>query len=289
MYHRVAVSDVDPWDLCVSPQNFDAQLAVLAERRTATMDEVADGRCGPRSVVVTIDDGYEDTVDAALPIIERRGVPVTVYVTTQGIAGESTFWWDDLADLVFGLTDDEVAPLAEDLDLRLPGECRSREDLHLAIWERLVVRTPDAQRRAIVGMEQTLERQAAPAATLLDDRGLDRLNRSDLVTLGGHTRHHAALPELAERDRRREVADAVESITALTGRTLRHFAYPYGRYDDRSVETVRVAGFDTAVTTDPGPVPASADPFRLPRFQVTDVDGPAFDRFLDDIFAGARA
>ena len=52
-----------------------------------------------------------------------------------------------------------------------------------------------------------------------------------------------------------------------------HFAYPFGGrgdFDDRSVDAVRSAAFDTACTTLPGTARPSTDPYRLPRRLVMD-------------------
>jgi len=57
------------------------------------------------------------------------------------------------------------------------------------------------------------------------------------------------------------------------GRTVSHFAYPFGRrddFDDRSVDAVRSAEFDTACTAIPGMAHSSTDPYRLPRRMVMD-------------------
>ena len=61
MYHRVAEDDLDPWQLCVSPNNFAAQMDLLRRtRRPMRLDdltrELAQGHCPRGAVVVTFDD-----------------------------------------------------------------------------------------------------------------------------------------------------------------------------------------------------------------------------------------
>ena len=87
LYHRVGrrtASEVDlPTDL------FDAQLDALAETgRVAPLDACLDALASPAPpdatdpIAITFDDGTADFVDIALPMLERHGLPVTLYVAT---------------------------------------------------------------------------------------------------------------------------------------------------------------------------------------------------------------
>jgi hypothetical protein len=58
---------------------------------------------------------------------------------------------------------------------------------------------------------------------------------------------------------------------------VRHFAYPYGKTDDRSTAVVRRAGFQSAFTGQPRPIRSGDDRFRLGRWE----PGPlGVDEFL---------
>ena len=75
------------------------------------------------------------------------------------------------------------------------------------------------------------------------------------------------------------------------GRVVSHFAYPFGRrddFDDRSVDAVRSAAFDTACTTIPGTARFSTDPYRLPRRLVMDWGRLRFEFSCNDGDLGER-
>ncbi len=84
MYHRVADEISDPWGLCVTPDHFAQHMELLA-RHNAQID-LADlhGRKGyapfGRRIAVTFDDGYLDNFTQAVPILERYGIPATIFV-----------------------------------------------------------------------------------------------------------------------------------------------------------------------------------------------------------------
>ena len=99
-YHRVASGDDDPFQLCVTPENFAAHLdEIVRHGEPSTLDEFALPSRRPR-VVVTLDDGYADNLTNALPIAEAKGVPITVFVTSGAVDAEQPFWWDRLGTLL---------------------------------------------------------------------------------------------------------------------------------------------------------------------------------------------
>ena len=86
MYHRVRAGH--PGDsLCVDPALFADQIAWLAEhaalvplREISDPDLDTNGRC---RVAITFDDGYLDNLVDALPVLEKHGVPATLFVTSE--------------------------------------------------------------------------------------------------------------------------------------------------------------------------------------------------------------
>jgi biofilm PGA synthesis lipoprotein PgaB len=106
LYHHI--SDSTPRATSTSPAHFAAHLDMLAEQgyRVLPLDEIvraldADGALPEKSVAITFDDGYESIYTAALPMLEARDWPFTVFVSTAAIdASYSNFMsWNQLRDL----------------------------------------------------------------------------------------------------------------------------------------------------------------------------------------------
>ena len=88
------------------------------------------------------------------------------------------------------------------------------------------------------------------------------------IVFGSHARTHRRLTECGPQELREEVSGSKKRIEDEIGRAVRHFAYPYGVHDERTVDAVREAGYATACTTQKGSVRPGADPLRLPRWSV---------------------
>ncbi|PWT75029.1 MAG: polysaccharide deacetylase [Chloroflexi bacterium] len=95
LYHAVSVDPPD-WiaHLAVSPATFSAHLDLVAAsgRQPITVSQYADGLRGmrtlpPRPVLITVDDGFADFADQALPALAERKMTSTLYVTTGALAG----------------------------------------------------------------------------------------------------------------------------------------------------------------------------------------------------------
>src|ERR1051326_1024177 len=84
-YHRVFPTSFDPHQICVSPENFRAQLRYLCDslkvERLSTLTQSLKSGTVPRdAVVITFDDGYRDNLTYAKTILEEFRAPTTMFV-----------------------------------------------------------------------------------------------------------------------------------------------------------------------------------------------------------------
>jgi peptidoglycan/xylan/chitin deacetylase (PgdA/CDA1 family) len=92
-YH--AVSAELPAELSIAPARLEAHLELLARLgyRGVTFSEAASGECSGRTVAVTFDDGYRSVLEHGLPILQRLGMPGTVFVATDFVGSEMPMRW----------------------------------------------------------------------------------------------------------------------------------------------------------------------------------------------------
>ena len=93
--------------MTVSAANFAAQLDWLARNdyKVVSLAQLAaflEGRQAlpKRSVVITIDDGYESVHRVALPLLRQHGFPATLFVYTDFIGAADALSWAQLQELV---------------------------------------------------------------------------------------------------------------------------------------------------------------------------------------------
>jgi peptidoglycan/xylan/chitin deacetylase (PgdA/CDA1 family) len=99
MYHSVAPSADDPYQVTVSPRRFEQQMQWLDRRgwRGVSMAELLAAQrrhCDDGLVGLTFDDGYDDFLRHALPVLLRHGFSATAFVIAGRLGGVNA--WDAL-------------------------------------------------------------------------------------------------------------------------------------------------------------------------------------------------
>ncbi len=127
-YHRFGGAS---GKMSVSPANFAAQLDWLARNdyrviRLSQLLGFLQGReaLPKRSVVITMDDGYESVHRYALPQLRKHGFPATLFVYSDFIGAGDGLNWSQLTELkASGLVDIQAhSKTHRNLIERLPGE-----------------------------------------------------------------------------------------------------------------------------------------------------------------------
>lgn len=92
-YHALSPT----WEAALSttPERFERQIALLLRRgyRGVTFTEAVGSHSRGRLMAVTFDDAYRSVLELALPILERHGVPATVFAPTDFIDSEEPMCW----------------------------------------------------------------------------------------------------------------------------------------------------------------------------------------------------
>ena len=123
LYHRVAEDDADPWGMNVSPARFAEHMETLAGAGFGALPlsdavrSLNSHRPLDRFVSVTFDDGYADNLTVAKPIMERLGIPATLFVPTTYVDTGQELWWDKLQRLLL-----EPSTFPPDVELHIGGQ-----------------------------------------------------------------------------------------------------------------------------------------------------------------------
>jgi peptidoglycan/xylan/chitin deacetylase (PgdA/CDA1 family) len=314
VYHRVAEPPSDPWHLAVTPRNFAEHLEVLREHaRPIRLEQLSQAlleRDLPdRSVVVTFDDGYADNLYNAKPLLERYGIPATVFLITGYIGHEREFWWDELERLLLqpgtlperlslivgGATYrwelDEAAHYSEE-DSQRHRRWRAgkeaptlRHHLYRSLRELLKPLTEGERQRVVQELRgwAGAEEAVRPSNRPLSLEEVVALAQGDLIEVGAHTVTHPALRKLPAAAQRDEILGSKTRLKEILDRPVASFSYPYGGrpdYTAESVSIVREAGFSCACSNFVGVVKRSTDAFQLPRVRGLDLNGERFAKRL---------
>jgi peptidoglycan/xylan/chitin deacetylase (PgdA/CDA1 family) len=305
-YHRVADESSDPFGLCVRPDHFEEHVDVIERLGSpAPVFEMArgvrDGSLSHRSIGITFDDAYVDVLESAVPVLRRRGVPATVFITVGSGGREREFWWDELEGVLL-----QPGPLPDVLELEIDGgrrwslgadaqdglpsgsasTWRLDDDLvpsirHAVFREIYYLLRPLAHEARSGVMDQLVAwagqsgSQVRPNRRVMTAEEVADMTGEGLIEAGAHTVKHVDLTSQTSEVRRAELTRSKEELERWTGRQVDGFAYPYGRYDAESAAAVGAAGFAFGCAGDHRVVRPGDDPLILPRVDVPPGDGAA--------------
>lgn len=96
---------------------------------------------------------------------------------------------------------------------------------------------------------------------------LRQIDKEGLITIGSHTINHPALATLSPEQQVAEMVGSKLELEKQLGHPIYDFAYPFGSYNEASVQAAKRAGFRTAVTTQPGSIHTVNDLLALTRLR----------------------
>jgi peptidoglycan/xylan/chitin deacetylase (PgdA/CDA1 family) len=254
----------------VTPDFLRAMLSHLRSRGIdiITIDEVhqrlRERNFSRRFACFTLDDGYRDNRDFALPVMREFDAPLNVFVVSDFAEGTGKLWWIALEMVIARASAIEavIGDVATRLDTSTPAAKQAAFD-HL--HDRLRALPGDDIQREIAALcaRHGVDEPAICRDLCMSWDELKLFVDDPLVTIGAHSITHCNLARQTEEIARHEMAIGRARIESALQRPIVHLAYPYGdkiAAGAREFALARAAGFKTAVTTRPGMIfPESAD------------------------------
>ena len=233
----------------------------------AALARLQAGHLPRRTACITFDDGYPDWLSGVAPLLRRRNLHATFFITSGQFDGVP-LWHERILAAVRclpGPTLDLGVPF-------LPAQPVSTVAERALQVQRLEQELKYLTLRRREQLLQRLEAAAGVQATqvpMMSEAQLRDLH-SQGFGIGGHTALHPILDYCSTQEMRNEIGGARERLQAIVRGTVDGFAYPNGRpYADFSrqhVDAVKRAGYHYAVTTHWGVASPATSLFQIPRF-----------------------
>ena len=260
----------------ITPDFLDAAITHTKSRgfTFVTMDEALrrlNTKNSGKFAVITLDDGYDDTVEHAVPIFEKHSAPATVYVASGFADRLSPLWWLTLEEAIKHspsiIFPDPDGPIGFATDT----VCKKRAAFR-HMHDRILEMAPDTVKSIMAELANQADIDVVNLCdvTCLDWPDIITLARHPLITIGAHTVSHPVLARCNPPEAMVEMARSRAAIEDRTDRPVRHLSYPnggQGHAGPREFSMAKALGFASATTTRPGLIYQAHDqwPTALPR------------------------
>jgi peptidoglycan/xylan/chitin deacetylase (PgdA/CDA1 family) len=287
MYHELAedADNIEAWTV-VSKNNFLMQMEYLQSKfNILSLADAFKHMEDPQSflkpaAVITFDDGYAGNKRTLLPIIKSINIPVTIFVSTRAVQEQIVYWYDKLINALPG---DEIITISLK-HIALNDYCINKFNgqENWSEIERLLTDLKTLQpiiREAVVDdiliQTHACKSHAANMAPLTI-KDVQELADCPLVTIGAHSHCHNILTQLNEHDVKNSVQMSKQLLESWIRRPVHYFSYPNGNYNTTVINSIKEAGLQCGLTTDPRPWKKAESNFTIPRLGIGKYDSLSF-------------
>lgn len=261
--------------------DFRAVVEALARRgEPLSMDQVvsiaASGQAFPRGAfAVTFDDGFENNLTVARPVLDALNIPATIYATSRFI-DENGMSWIDRIELALERTSRGT--------LRLPWAHEpvsfDAPDGKISLLNDIRLNVKSDRRLDGDALASDIFRQLGQDEVCSSDDPLDRkLTWRQLrewvapgFIVGGHSHTHPILSFLSPDQLAWELDTSLALLRERGGVATSHYSYPEGLahcYSPEVIAALKNRGIVCCPTAIDGINPPAVDPFHLRRVMVS--------------------
>ena len=255
----------------VGVARFAEQLRFLQRhRRIVPLDELVDGVVAGRdmrqTVAITFDDGYENNVTEAAPVLADLKLPATFFLAT-GYVDAGRWMWVDRLESALDRTDQKTLAL-EGLGTVSLDDKRAA----LGAIKRFAKQQPES---AVPRLVTEVDAQCGGGAEAPDGDyrfmtwAQARALKQSGFPIGAHTVNHPILSRVDLPQGEREMLESRDTIRREVGACSEVFCYPNGKASDYTPEVMACAArhFSAALATNRGPARAD-ERYQLRRIGV---------------------
>ena len=275
MYHRVTNETsnclYDP-AMYVTTETFEMHIREISKYfRIVPLQELLSTEDNRKGLcAITFDDGWRDNYEYAFPIIEKYKVPVTIFITINMIGTQNQFWfhsiWREANMAVEQKKEDEFIQSYKDQKIWLdPGHIN--EENICKLIGRFKGLPPNKIEEIISESYKKLGFIQEYDNSLLDWEQVQEMERNG-ISFGSHSLNHLILPLIEDEVKRMEIAESLHRLISKGVKANPFFCYPNGSWDNTSIDIVKSAGYQGAVSTRLGLNTSDTNPYILNRIPV---------------------
>jgi peptidoglycan/xylan/chitin deacetylase (PgdA/CDA1 family) len=276
-YHGISLDDEHEWDprLYIEPALFEERLKILSRANVLPLSEglarLINGTLPEMSAVITVDDGTYDFYARGWPLLEKYGLPATVYLTTYyseynrpvfRLICSYMLWkkrgeiirspiipgWDGPLDLRTGAGLEQALAALDHYAKSKSLSASQKDELASQLARQLGIDYEDLVSRRILQVMTPDETRKLAAA------GCD-------IQL--HTHRHRTPDDKALFAS--EITENRVRVEERSNRRAVHFCYPSGVTAPEFLPWLRELGVESATTCAAGLATAGTEPLLLPR------------------------
>lgn len=217
-----------------------------------------------KSCHLTFDDGDISFYEIIFPVLKKKSIPATLFVSPRICSERSNFWFQEVASF----SPERVRKVISELTGIIPEKIKnSRVDSIMKTMRLEMIR------EIIVKCRDGLQYSNIPFRNINTEQ-LIEIDRSGLVTIGAHTLNHPILKNEDDETSFNEIRESIDELAVILGHEVKYFAYPNGipglDFSGREKNILLKCGIRLAFKNESMDLISDNDPMAIPRIAITD-------------------
>lgn len=298
MYHGVSSQKLpsDYWTL-LPLTKFENQMKILKHRYNVIKcsEIIPNEKDTPieknNSVVITFDDGYENVLSEAYPILLKYKHPAIIFVVTNHSNKNKIIWTDLLYNIIM-MSDKDISLSNFDLGICYSISSIKTKSEYINKLKNILKSYKEEKREQIVNYLQKnypiSNEQKLKTFSLLSESQIKELSNSELIQIASHSNKHSILSQLSDEQQRDDINSSTNKLKEWGIGSSNIFAYPNGRtedYNNTTIDILKSSGIKAAVSTTDGLHCKTDDPYKIKRIAIgADIDNWEFKARLSGLY-----
>ena len=199
------------------------------------------------SFAITFDDGFYNNFKIAIPILIKKKLKATFYITSNFIEKNSMSWVDKIEYMIENISDTKILSIFNSKfiihsnmkskieflkKIRILAKQKKNIDLDLLVG---TIKKQLKFKKRIGNLKNILDRK-------MNWKNIKKINSNNLFLIGGHTQNHKILSFLNNKSCNSEIEKCISTIKNKTNISLEHFSYPEGlkhTYGNREIKILK--------------------------------------------------
>jgi peptidoglycan/xylan/chitin deacetylase (PgdA/CDA1 family) len=227
------------------------------------------------SYSITFDDGFYNNYKIAAPILKKKKLYATFYLTTSFIEKNETSWMDKIEHMIEKVKTKKIINV---FNKKFKIDNNKKTKINFLNSIRYFAKKNNIDfNKLVLDIKKQLDfnYKINNLNNILDKKmnwnQVRKLNQCKYFTVGGHTVNHPILSFLSNMKAKKEIYNSINTIKKNTKIKIKHYSYPEGlkhTYGKREIKLLKNKGIKICPSAEFGFNNKSTDLFNLKRIFV---------------------
>ena len=227
------------------------------------------------SYSITFDDGFYNNYKIAAPILKKKKLYATFYLTTSFIEKNETSWIDKIEHMIEKVKTKKIINV---FNKKFKIDNNKKMKINFLNSIRYLAKKDNTDfNKLVLNIKKQLDfnYKLNNLNNILDKKmnwnQVRKLNQCKYFTFGGHNVNHGILSFLSDKEAKKEIYNSVNAIKKNTKIKVKHYSYPEGlkhTYGKREIKLLKNKGIKICPSAEFGFNNKNTDLFNLKRILV---------------------